>query len=542
MATLGAMFANTGVKKAETPPQRVTKWIHYTKLKDNAAQYCNERDKDEIIALAGLIDADNGVLQQILVRKIKNDQYEIIAGHKRRRACKYLVEEEGKKQYAFVPCFVENISDVKAEFQLYSSNSHHVKTDYEKMHELERMKYLVETYPEEFPHLQTGRMVERLAAEMKIKKTTVGEYLTISKNLGENARTAFEDGTIKKSAAVEMATLPEKEQDALLSAGVTALKDIKAYKEEYLEPSEEDIRLFYEHYIQNHDKNRAELKEYLIRSYGKRHSCGTGGAIDFDCSPKGIKLGKSKEISWTKFINKINEYYPVHKKEETIREKEKITDAKCINVPDFGTRNETENIIPGQLCVTDVDMNVEEDIPVEDKEEYTPKYFLNEQIEKLEKMEKAAALAPTVIRSTIKPLERQRMIVKALTAFSANTETANIKEKTVKLMQPELPTFHNTEERRVWLENYKDWGVWYTDNRIGVTYYKYEFPNKTVLIVEEYKSEYSKYGNAFFHLVGGPKQREKNSYGVPKYPYHERYCRHSDSTTELLEFLKAIQK
>ena len=38
MATLGAMFANTGVKKAETPPQRVTKWIHYTKLKDNAAQ------------------------------------------------------------------------------------------------------------------------------------------------------------------------------------------------------------------------------------------------------------------------------------------------------------------------------------------------------------------------------------------------------------------------------------------------------------------------------------------------------------------------
>lgn len=542
MATLGAMFANTGVKKAETPPQRVTKWIHYTKLKDNAAQYCNERDKDEIIALAGLIDADNGVLQQILVRKIKNDQYEIIAGHKRRRACKYLVEEEGKKQYAFVPCYVENISDVKAEFQLYSSNSHHIKTDYEKMHELERMKYLIETYPEEFPQIQTGRMVERLAAEMKIKKTTVGEYLTISKNLGENARTAFEDGTIKKSAAVEMATLPEKEQDALLSAGVTALKDIKAYKEEYLEPSEEDIRLFYEHYIQNHDKNRAELKEYLIRSYGKRHSCGTGGVIDFDCSPKGIKLGKSKEISWTKFINKINEYYPVHKKEETIREKEKITDAKCINVPDFGTRNETENIIPGQLCVTDVDMNVEEDIPVEDKEEYTPKYFLNEQIEKLEKMEKAAALAPTVIRSTIKTLERQRMIVKALTAFSANTETANIKEKTVKLMQPELPTFHNTEERRVWLENYKDWGVWYTDNRIGVTYYKYEFPNKTVLIVEEYKSEYSKYGNAFFHLVGGPKQREKNSYGVPRYPYHERYCRHSDSTTELLEFLKAIQK
>mgnify|MGYP000815600227 CR=1 FL=1 len=54
MATLGAMFATAGVKKAETPPQRVTKWIHYTKLCDNAAQYCNEKDKEEIIQLQHL--------------------------------------------------------------------------------------------------------------------------------------------------------------------------------------------------------------------------------------------------------------------------------------------------------------------------------------------------------------------------------------------------------------------------------------------------------------------------------------------------------
>lgn len=49
------------------------------------------------------------------------------------------------------------------------------------MHELERMKYLLETYPEEFPNLQTGRMVERLAKQLNMNKTTAGEYLTISK-------------------------------------------------------------------------------------------------------------------------------------------------------------------------------------------------------------------------------------------------------------------------------------------------------------------------------------------------------------------------
>lgn len=549
MATLGEMFANENVKKVETHPQRVTKWIHYTKLCDHPEQYCNEKNKEEIIQLARLIEACSQVLDNVLCRKINDDQYEIISGHKRRRACKYLVEEEGKEEYGFIPCYVEIISDVQAEFQLYVSNSYHEESDYEKMHKLGRMKSLLEKHPEEFPKLQTGRMVERLARELHISKTTTGEFLKMSKNLGENAKTAFKGGVINKSAAFEMAALPEEEQNKLLDAGVTAQKDIKIYKEEKLEPAEEEIKLFYEMYIKKHDKNRDELKEYLIRTYGRCHSCGTGGAIDFSCTPKGVKLNKSMEITWAKFVKKINEYYPVEKKEVVIPAAEPKVEDKV--VPESGTdasvvRPIEDDNIAGQLCVVDVDMNVEEDIQqIENKTkkgEYTPMYFLHEQERKLEEMERAAAAIQNMSEFTLKVLERQRTIVKALIAFAANTETSNIKERTVKLMQPELPIFHNTEERREWLENYRDWGVWYTDSRIGVTYYKYEFPDTTILIAEEYKSDYSKYGNAFFHLVGGPKKREKNSYGVPRYPYHERYCRHSDSITELIEFLKAIQK
>ena len=437
MATLGAMFATAGVKKAETPPQRVTKWIHYTKLCDNAAQYCNEKDKEEIIQLAGLIDASKKVLQNVLVRKINDDQYEIIAGHKRRRACKYLVEEEGKEEYRFIPCYVENISDVQAEFQVYSSNSHHPKSDYERMHELERMKYLLETYPEEFPNLQTGRMVERLAKQLNMNKTTAGEYLTISKNLGENARTAFEGGTINKTAALEMAALPEEEQNKLLDAGVTAQKDIKIYKEEMLEPAEEEIKLFYEMYIKKHDKNRDELKEYLIRTYGRCHSCGTGGAIDFSCTPKGIKLNKSMEITWAKFVKKIDEYYPVEKREVVIPTAELKVEEKIVaeSGTDASVASPTEDDnIAGQLCVVDVDMNVEEDIQqIENKTksaEYTPMYFLHEQERRLEEMERAVAAIQNISESTLKALERQRTIVKALIAFAANTETSTIKERT----------------------------------------------------------------------------------------------------------------
>lgn len=222
--------AGPSVNKPSDHPRRETKWIHYTKLKDNEKQYRN-RGGDDIVDLARLIEASGAVLQNILVRKIGPDEYEIVAGHHRRKACQYLVETEGKKAYEFLPCTVENISDPQAEFQLYSSNRYLPKNDYETMHELERMKALLEAYPEEFPDLKGGRMVERLARQMQMKRSTVGEYLTIAKNLGSGAMEAFQDGSLKKSAALEMASLPPAEQEALIRRQVTGRKEIRAYKE-----------------------------------------------------------------------------------------------------------------------------------------------------------------------------------------------------------------------------------------------------------------------------------------------------------------------
>ena len=214
---------------------KTIKAIHYTKLKDSGWQYCNEKDKEEIIFLAWLIDACKGILQPLLVRKIDVDEYEIIGGHKRRRAVKHLVEEEGKKQYEFVPCIVLDESDVISEFNVYASNGFHDKTDYEIMHELTHMKNLLENHPEEFPHLASGRMVDKLAAMMNMKRSTVGEYLQISKNLSDKGMEAFQAGELNKSAAVAISSLPHQEQDKLLDVGVTKRKDIKTYKEEKAE-------------------------------------------------------------------------------------------------------------------------------------------------------------------------------------------------------------------------------------------------------------------------------------------------------------------
>ena len=218
MAKISNVFVKDEVKKT-LHPKRITKWIHYTKLKRNENQYCDAKDKEEIEGLADIIEADGMVLQDLLVKNTDTDEYKIIAGHKRYAACKLLVEERGKKEFEFLPCFEQNISDVKAEFQIYSSNCHHEETPYEIMHKLERMQFLINTYPEEFPEIQGGRMVDRLAKKYNLSKSTVGEYLTIAKNLGEIAMDAFENGEIDKSAAVTLAGMPKENQVQALTKG-----------------------------------------------------------------------------------------------------------------------------------------------------------------------------------------------------------------------------------------------------------------------------------------------------------------------------------
>lgn len=231
MAKFDSIFKDIEIKKTDAHPKRITKWIHYTKLIPNKKQYrdpVQQREREE--ALAALIQADGEVSQDLIVRKVDVDEYEIIAGHTRCGACRILVEEEGKKQYEFLPCIVKDISEVRALFQVYSSNGYSEKTQYEKMHELEEMKHLIETYPEEFPELQNGRMVERLAKQFHMDKSTVGEYLQISKKLGDEAMELFEKGEIKKSAAVKLSSLDKKEQAQIVSDGLRSSREIEQYK------------------------------------------------------------------------------------------------------------------------------------------------------------------------------------------------------------------------------------------------------------------------------------------------------------------------
>lgn len=140
---------------------------------------------------------------------------------------------------------------------------------------------------------------------------------------------------------------------------------------------------------------------------------------------------------------------------------------------------------------------------------------------------------------------KQQLIVGGLRIIKNLVE--DCKEEPEESEQLPLPIMRNNDQRKEWLKNYKAWGLWYTDNHTGVKYYKYDFENGARLIVEEYEKEslpenswYVPKEPYYMHLIGGPEPDRKG--GIPKWTYHSKYNKYPNSETELVEFLKEIQK
>lgn len=135
-------------------------------------------------------------------------------------------------------------------------------------------------------------------------------------------------------------------------------------------------------------------------------------------------------------------------------------------------------------------------------------------------------------------VRKQKLIVGALVGMIAELDN-----EFPESVQPPLPKLKNNEQRKEWLKNYREWGIWYKDEHIGAAYYRYQFENGTTLIVEEYEkeSEYTgTYTSSYFHLVRGPEPERKS--GILKWNVREKYSRYPNSETELIEFLKKIQR
>ena len=171
----------------------------------------------------------------------------------------------------------------------------------------------------------------------------------------------------------------------------------------------------------------------------------------------------------------------------------------------------------------------------------------DDELSKLRKLlcEKKKELDECVKIDKVEPLPEgyvyeRKIIVGALAGMLHELEDAAEQPKQ-EPEQMELPLLKNNDQRKEWLEKYKDWGLWYHDEHIDVNYYKYDFNDGSRLVVTEYPQrhcywEKGKEDQYYYHLL------EKRYKGYGDIVYDRQYNNSTDSETYLVNFLKNLQK
>ena len=504
-----------------------------------------------------------GILQPLLIENREGKDY-VIAGHCRRKCCIDLLNE-GNDKFSRVPCVYKTSSeleedagqedDIVRQIMIIQANCYRDKSDWEKMTETLKMKNLVKELREKAP--MEGKTRDILKDLIGTSSGQLGRYHAISTNLCEQLMSEFEEDRIKISVAYEASKLSKEYQkqacELYEEAGILTLDDIRdLYRQQEAEkgipgqmtietatgqnrppeddteiPAETQIERFYEstnknmkNYIIQEDKNMAIFM--LSNLYGSARV--RNGHLNYQGSTAGITFNPGgvfeHELSWQSFakvlIGKYGHKKPVKMVSVDIPEKPKKKDnevsgpAKCIT-------GKSKSGICGAAAYCDTEYKCCAQCPDD----------CNSRCGWLEERCQTAAETPD---------EKQH-------DFAEDTKIANHSGKATV-----LPIMKNNDQRKEWLRNYKAWGVWYEDKNIGVKYYKYDFENGARLIAEEYAPDpvdrnswwVSRSETYYMHLVGGPEPERKNN--IPKWTYHTRYNKFPNSETELVEFLKELQK
>ena len=233
MASLTDALASMKNKNTQTTPvvnQRYqVQYINYSYLEESAYNFY---PMSEIEELADAIELAGGILQPLLVRrKAPGQRYEIIAGHRRWTAAKYLVDQ-GKEKFAMLPCHVQDGNDLIARINLIITNSQREKSAYVKMQEVVELEQLLQELAAgsaderaKFSRITgikleseniTARVLRKLVAKTAgLSETNVARLKHINSSLQPELKEVLEEGKIGISAADELARMaPEEQQEA----------------------------------------------------------------------------------------------------------------------------------------------------------------------------------------------------------------------------------------------------------------------------------------------------------------------------------------
>ena len=155
--------------------------ISYSKLVPSEDNFYSMQEIEE---LKTAIELAGRVLNNLVVTPLEDGKYKILSGHRRHRAVGMLLDE-GKTEYEFLPCSVEQIDDtdraVREQVLLIAANSQREKTAWDKLEEVRRMRDLQRQAKAE--RGLNGRVRDLVARSLNISSSRVAKYDSILNNL-----------------------------------------------------------------------------------------------------------------------------------------------------------------------------------------------------------------------------------------------------------------------------------------------------------------------------------------------------------------------
>lgn len=276
----------------------------------------NKYAQDDIEELA-----DNmllvGQLQEVIVGRVEG-QDRIIVGH-RRTAAAVLNIQRGHDSFKLIDCKVKEMSEAMFMLTLHSANIFNRRlSDWELTEGVaEFKKYLIAAREAGEVEI-TGKMRDYIADAIGVSTGKMAQMESITNNLCEEGKEAFRNGDINFTTAYETSRLPEEKQKEVIASGEMLSGEVKQMVEQERqkkEPTAAAVKKFYEAHAKKYDGDRSKLKELLIEHLGRCHAGGDSGGVNYQCSIRGVKLESAEEITWTRFIQLVNEFYPVAESE-----------------------------------------------------------------------------------------------------------------------------------------------------------------------------------------------------------------------------------
>lgn len=204
-------------------------------------------DPKEIEALKDTIELV-GVQENLVVREIKEGdfagEYEIIVGHKRHLAVSELAAEG--KVTEFVPCKIDysGNSALRELILIFTNSTQRERSDYEKMHEIQRVRELLEDYAKnnDLP----GRKRDIIAGILNTSKSTISRLDNIRRHIIPEFMQEYKAGKIPTATANEIAGISSERQRELWQqyeeTGSIKKKEAAAVKQEEKPGAKEEMQ------------------------------------------------------------------------------------------------------------------------------------------------------------------------------------------------------------------------------------------------------------------------------------------------------------